>query len=205
MSQKCLVKKILPFRVGPIWRIGSSLTQSCIFKECLRVVLECLKTSGSVCWCLFCFWVSGGCFNWSGWYFGVPELLEGVRGYFWRLTPWGIQSDWSQSSILAQPWKAGFFFTRRFWDIKISKPPYLPLPKKIEFCHFSYFSCLSERNYNLQSLWITLYQDVVYLMLTGNPSSWVRFTTIMDCHSWIKHCAQGSDDSFDFDLMSLTM
>ena len=56
--------------------------------------------------------------------------------------------------------KGKIFFTRHFWDIKISKPPYLPLPKKIEFCHFSYFSCLSERNYNLQSLWITLYHGM---------------------------------------------
>ena len=52
--------------------------------------------------------------------------------------------------------KGKIFFTRHFWDIKISKPPYLPLPKMIEFCHFSYFPCLSERNYNLQSFWITL-------------------------------------------------
>ena len=54
-------------------------------------------------------------------------------------------------------------------------------------------------------LWDYGTMRIVYLMLTGNPSSWVKFTTIMDCHSWIKHCAQGSDDSFDFDLMSLTM
>ena len=52
--------------------------------------------------------------------------------------------------------KGKTFFTWPFGDIKISKPPYLPLPKMIEFCHFSYFSCMSERNYNLQSLWITL-------------------------------------------------
>ena len=53
MSRKSQVKKVLPFTVLPKWQIGSSLTRSCIFKECLRVVLECLKTSGSVCWCLF--------------------------------------------------------------------------------------------------------------------------------------------------------
>ena len=53
MSQKSQVKKVLPFTVLPKWQIGSSLTRSSIFKECLRVVLECLKTSGSVCWCLF--------------------------------------------------------------------------------------------------------------------------------------------------------
>ena len=53
MSQKSQVKKVLPFTVLPKWRIGSSLTRSCIFKECLRVGLEILKTSGSIGWCLF--------------------------------------------------------------------------------------------------------------------------------------------------------
>ena len=57
--------------------------------------------------------------------------------------------------------KGKTFFTWLFWDIKISKPPYIPLPKMIEFCHFSYFSCLSERNYNLQSFWITLYGQLI--------------------------------------------
>ena len=74
-----------------------------------------------------------------------------------------IESDWSQLTILAQPWKARLVFTWLFWDIKISKPPYLPFPKMAEFCHFSYFSCLSEKNYNLQSLWITLYMDCKYM------------------------------------------
>ena len=31
--------------------------------------------------------------------------------------------------------------------------------------------------------------------LTGNPSSWVRLTTIIDCHSWIKHCILGVKNS----------
>ena len=52
MSQKSQVKKVLPFTVLPKWRIGSSLTRSCIFKESLRVVLA-LLTSGSIGWCLF--------------------------------------------------------------------------------------------------------------------------------------------------------
>ena len=59
--------------------------------------------------------------------------------------------------------KGKIFFTYLFWDIKISKPDYLPFLKMSEFCHFLKFSCLSERNYNLQSLWITL-----YLMTSGD-------------------------------------
>ena len=52
--------------------------------------------------------------------------------------------------------KAWLSLTWVFWDIWISKPPYVSLPKMIEFCHFSYLLGLSERNYKLQSLWITL-------------------------------------------------
>ena len=46
----------------------------------------------------------------------------------------------------------------------------MPFPKMTEFCHFSYFSCLSERNYNLQSLWITLYSGPpLAQILISNP------------------------------------
>ena len=40
------------------------------------------------------------CVNWSGWYFWDARAAWGC---FWRLTPWGIRSDWSQLTILAQP------------------------------------------------------------------------------------------------------
>ena len=49
------------------------------------------------------------------------------------------------------------FVTWPYWDIKISKPPYVPFPNMIELCHFFYFLGLSERYYNWQSLLITLY------------------------------------------------
>ena len=47
-------------------------------------------------------------------------------------------------------------FTWHFWDIKISKPPYVPFPKMVGFCHFLWIWHLSQRNYNWQSCWITL-------------------------------------------------
>ena len=56
--------------------------------------------------------------------------------------------------------KSKIFSPASFETSKYQKPPYLPFPKMIEFCHFSYFSCLPEKNYNLQSLWITLYSGL---------------------------------------------
>ena len=49
------------------------------------------------------------------------------------------------------------YFAQLFWDIKISKPPNVTFLKMVELCHFLSFSDLSERNYNSQSFWITLY------------------------------------------------
>ena len=143
MSQKRQVKKVLPFTVLPKWRIGSSLTRSCIFKECLRVVLECLKTSGNICWLNVCFFlVFGcleGCFNLSGWYFGMPELLGGVRGCFWRPTPWGIQWDWSQLTNVVQPWKTRFFSPDAFQTSKYQNQTIYHFQKWLSFAIFIIF------------------------------------------------------------------
>ena len=50
-----------------------------------------------------------------------------------------------------------YYFAQLFWDIKISKPPYVTFLKMVELCHFLSFSDLPERNYNSQSFWVTLY------------------------------------------------
>ena len=45
--------------------------------------MKCLRTSGSVCWCLFvsfCLWMSGGVSIDLGDIFGMPELLGSVFG-----------------------------------------------------------------------------------------------------------------------------
>ena len=47
--------------------------------------------------------------------------------------------------------------TWQFWNIKIPKPPYISSLKIIGFLHFLNFLGLSEKNYNPQSLMITLY------------------------------------------------
>ena len=60
---------------------------------------------------------------------------------------WPCQAG--QHTTLAQPWKAGFFFTWPFWDIKISKPTLIFLKKIIGLDRFLYCLATSERNYNL--------------------------------------------------------
>ena len=126
------------------------------FKECLWVVLKCLKTSASVCWCLFKSFLSFGV--WRGASIDMDDILGCQRCLRVFLETYSMRDSvrLEPTHHLAQPWKARLVFIWLFWDIKISKPPYLPFPKMAEFCHFSYFSCLPEKNYNLQSLWITL-------------------------------------------------
>ena len=47
--------------------------------------------------------------------------------------------------------------TLHFSNIRIPKPPYISSLKIIRLLNFLNFLGLSEENYNLQSLWITLY------------------------------------------------
>ena len=54
--------------------------------------------------------------------------------------------------------KGEIVYSWHFWDIKISKPPNIPFPKMVGFCQFLWFWHPSQRNYNSQSFWITLYQ-----------------------------------------------
>ena len=97
MSRKSQVKKVLPFTVLPKWQIGSSLTRSCIFKECLRVVLECLKTSGSVCWCLFVSFLFLGV--WRGVLIDLGDILgsQSCLGVFERVFGDSLHEGFSQT------------------------------------------------------------------------------------------------------------
>ena len=54
---------------------------------------------------------------------------------------------WIQKKDIAEGW---------------SKPPYLSLPKIIEFCHFSLFLGLLEKYHKLQCLWIALYYICIW-------------------------------------------
>ena len=73
--------------------------------------------------------------------------------------------------------KGKILFTWHFWDIKISKPPYVPFPKMVGFCHFLWIGHLSRINYNWQSFWITLYQWI---------SSWNFIEILIKIH--LKSC-----------------
>ena len=55
--------------------------------------------------------------------------------------------------------KGKFPHTWQFWNLKIPKPPYKSSLKMVGFVHFSNFLIPSEKYYNLQSCWITLYHD----------------------------------------------
>ena len=57
--------------------------------------------------------------------------------------------------------KGKFPHTWQLWDIKIPKPPYISSLKIIGFLHFLHFLDPSEKDYNLQSLMITLYKVII--------------------------------------------
>ena len=59
--------------------------------------------------------------------------------------------------------KGKFPYTWQFWNIKIPKPPYISSLKIIGFLHFFKFWGPSEKNYNLQSLMITLFISGIVL------------------------------------------
>ena len=106
----------------------------------------CLSMSGGVCWRLLpsvgmlcSLELSGGC-------------LGGVRGCsdFWVVFSWKLEAlgcilgvsgfsapaVWSQNTNLAKPWKVWRFVTWPYWDIKISKPPYVTFLKMVGFNQF---------------------------------------------------------------------
>ena len=81
---------------------------------------------------------------------------EEAIGCAWGLSGFPVLATWSQNTNLAKPWKGWLFVTWLYWDIEISKPPYVPFPKMIELCLFMYFLGLSEIYFNWQSLPVTL-------------------------------------------------
>ena len=70
-----------------------------------------------------------GCSEWFSWKLEALGCVLGVSG-FW------VPAVWSQNTNLAKPWKVWRFVTWPYWDIKISKPPYVPFPKKVGFNQF---------------------------------------------------------------------
>ena len=151
-------EKILPFRVGPKWLVGSSLTESLmewVSKNTLEHPQAALASQN----------ITHINLNTppdtqkrdtNRQQQTLPDVFKHSKTTLRHSLKMHDRVRLEPILYFGKTVKRKTFFTWLFWDIKISKPPYLPLPKMIEFCHFSYFSCPSERNYNLQSLWITL-------------------------------------------------
>ena len=139
-----------------------------------------LLTSVGVCLCLFCFWLSGGVFQLIWVIFWDARAAWGCSRVFLETLFMKDSVRLELTHQLGPTLKGKILFTWRFWDIKISKPDYLPLPKMIEFCHFFYFSCLSEKNYNLQSFWITLYCVFVSYFFEN-----IVYCVYLECPLWL--------------------
>ena len=87
-----------------------------------------LAVSVGVCLCLFCLWMSGGVSIDLGDIFGMPELLGSVFGDSLHE---GLAQTGANSLFWPNP-KRQEFFTYLFWDIKISKPHYMPFLKSFD-------------------------------------------------------------------------
>ena len=87
-----------------------------------------LAVSVGVCLCLFCLWMSGGVSIDLGDIFGMPELLGSVFGDSLHE---GLAQTGANSLFWPNP-KRQEFFTYLFWDIKISKPYYMPFLKSFD-------------------------------------------------------------------------
>ena len=106
--------------------------------------------------------------------YGVWRCKEGVWGVsqrvseccLWAYLMFGFLqgSIWvfrlcmmQQSFYIGKSRKGKIPHTLHFSNIRIPKPPYISSLKIIRLLNFLNFLGLSEENYNLQSLWITLY------------------------------------------------
>ena len=129
----------------------------------------CLKMCGrhqmvivSVFWCLLVSYVVWRCGE-GVW--GVSQRVS--ECCLWAYLMFGFLqgSIWvfrlcmmQQSFYIGKSRKGKIPHTLHFSNIRIPKPPYISSLKIIRLLNFLNFLGLSEENYNLQSLWITLYE-----------------------------------------------
>ena len=146
-SEKSQVEKFLPFTVLPKLRIGSNLTQTCMFKGWW----ECLKTFGIVCWYLvvsFLFFCClEGCFIWYGWYFGMSQLLGGV----WDSLHEGFSLTGANSPIWPNPEKQDVLSPDSFEASKYQNLPICHFQKWLSFAIFLIFH-VCQREITIYSL-----------------------------------------------------
>ena len=120
------------------------------------------------CWCLLVsdgvFLVSYGVWRWEEGVWGVTQRISecclwtwlrfgSLWGSIWVFRPCMMQ----QMLYIGKSPKGKIPHTWHFWNIKIPKPPYVSSLKIIGLLHLFKFLGPSKENYNLQSLWITLY------------------------------------------------
>ena len=117
---------------GVSWCLITSFTVLC----CLQMLKGCLRNFSRGIWVLFMdlfkVWMRIRLYRSGQALYGVANAL------YWK-------SSERQNS-----------HTWQFWNIKIPKPPYMRSLKIIGFLHFLNFLGSSEKNYNPQSLMITL-------------------------------------------------
>ena len=111
--------------LAPVWLGHASLRS---VWELSWSVWRHLAVSVGVCLCLFCLWMSGGVSIDLGDIFGMPELLGSVFGDSLHE---GLAQTGANSLFWPNP-KRQEFFTYLFWDIKISKPHYMPFLKSFD-------------------------------------------------------------------------
>ena len=120
------------------------------------------------CWCLLVsdgvFLVSYGVWRWEEGVWGFTQSVYecclwtwlrfgSLWGSIWVFRPCMMQ----QMLYIGKSPKGKIPHTWHFWNIKIPKPPYVSSLKIIGLLHLFKFLGPSKENYNLQSLWITLY------------------------------------------------
>ena len=145
-------EKILPFRVGPNWGVGSSLTES---------LMERVSNTPKQIW--------HPKISPSDQLKHLPTPKNKKRHnqiptdstrclQTLSDTPKKCmtESNWSQSSILAKPWKAKFFSTDSFETSKYQNLPIYHLQKWLSFAIFLIFH-VCQREITIYSLWITMY------------------------------------------------
>ena len=133
---------------------------------------------GIVCWCLL---VSVGVCccpelsrdNWRRWLWAYGWSVCMFMGFGCVLGCFGVFRPCmvQQMLYIGSASKGKTPLTWNLWNIKIPKPPYISSLKIIGLLQFWGVLCPSEENYNLQSLWITLYSIWVH----SNNALWEHF------------------------------
>ena len=165
------------------------------------------------CWCLLVpdgvFLVSYGVWRWEEGVWGFTQSVYecclwtwlrfgSLWGSIWVFRPCMMQ----QMLYIGKSPKGEIPHTWHFWNIKIPKPPYVSSLKIIGLLHLFKFLGPSKENYNLQSLWITLYYfemlgaislganqfSVVHQCIqAGQVSFWHRFQPQFNSEKVVKH------------------